>query len=115
MLSQLHRIGLGYNFFLLIVMIKYDFLIGTHTKPLILCFSQAVYENSEMSREVPRLRGILVNKTKRIGQLEHMIEETREAANSEREKLRLELHQTRAGHQARLRDKKRESGCGLKR
>ena len=66
-----------------------------------------------MFREIPRLRGILVNKSKRIGQLEHMIEETQEAANSEFEKLRLELHQTRADYQARLRDKERESRWSL--
>ena len=48
-----------------------------------------------MSREIPRLRSILVNKSKQIGQLEHMIGETKEVANTEYEKLRSELDQTR--------------------
>ena len=64
-----------------------------------------------MSREIPRLRSFLVNKSKRIGQLEHMIGETREVANTEYEKLRSELDQTRTSFQAKLREKERESKC----
>ena len=62
-----------------------------------------------MSREIPRLRGILASKSKRIGQLEHMIGETKEAANAEYEKLRAELEQMKQNFMAKLKDKERES------
>ena len=68
-----------------------------------------------MSREIPRLRSILASKSKRIGQLEHMIGETKEVANSEYEKLKSELEQTKQNFMAKLREKERESeeGCIL--
>ena len=66
-------------------------------------------ENAEMAREIPKLRSILASKSKRIGQLEHMVGETRDVANSEYEMLRSELDQTRNNFTARLKDKERES------
>lgn len=62
-----------------------------------------------MSREIPHLRGILASKSKRIGQLEHMIGETKEVANIEYEKLRSELEQMKQNFISRLKEKERES------
>ncbi len=70
-------------------------------------YAQAVSEHSDMGREIPRLRSIVSNKSKRIGQLEHMIEETRDKANVDCEKLRLDLEQTRNSHQAKLKEGER--------
>jgi len=66
-------------------------------------------EKAAMSREIPHLRGILASKSKRIGQLEHLIGETREAANVEYEKLRSELEQMKQNFVTRLKEKERES------
>lgn len=62
-----------------------------------------------MSREIPRLRSLVANKSKRIGQLEHMIGETNEAANAECEKLHSEVEQMKQNFMAKLKDKERES------
>jgi hypothetical protein len=65
-----------------------------------------------MSREIPRLRGILASKSKRIGQLEHMIGETKDVANTEYEKLHAELEQVKHSFTAKLKEKERESEDG---
>ena len=70
---------------------------------------QAISEKAEMSREIPRLRGILASKSKRIGQLEHMIRETKDVANAEYDKLRAELEQTKRNFMAKMKEKERES------
>ena len=70
---------------------------------------QAISEKSEMAREIPRLRGILASKSKRIGQLEQMIGETKEIASVEYEKLHSELEQVKHDFTAKLKEKERES------
>lgn len=70
---------------------------------------QAMSEKAAMSREIPHLRGLLASKSKRIGQLEHLVGETKDVANSEYEKLRAENEQIKMNFMAKLKDRERES------
>ena len=70
-------------------------------------------DKAAMSREIPHLRGLLASKSKRIGQLEYMVGETKEIASSEYEKLRAENEQMKANFMAKLKDKERDSECDI--
>ena len=69
---------------------------------------QTISENSDMQREIPRLHAVLASKSKRIGELEHMLRETKEAANQEYERLRAENERLRENFTAKLKEKERE-------
>ena len=67
-----------------------------------------------MQREIPRLHAVLASKSKRIGELEHMLRETKEAANQEYDRLRTENERLRESFTAKLKEKEREcEGCKL--
>ena len=70
---------------------------------------KAISDNAEMAREIPRLRSVLASKSKRIGQLEHMVRETQESSRKDYERLHSELEQTKQNCIAKLKDKERES------
>ena len=61
-----------------------------------------------MHRDIPRLHAILVTKSKHIGELEHMLRETRETASREFERLRAENEKLKQSFQAKLKEKERE-------
>lgn len=65
-------------------------------------------ENSDMQREIPRLHAVLASKSKRIGELEHMLRETKEAANQEYDRLRAENERLRDSFTEKLKEKERE-------
>lgn len=90
-----------------------DHLVGVAGAWLTISCMQAISEKSEMAREIPRLRGILASKSKRIGQLEQMIGDTKEIASVEYEKLHSELEQVKRDFTAKLKEKERESECSL--
>ena len=71
--------------------------------------SQTISENAEMQREIPRLHSVLASKSKRIGELEHMLRETKEVANQEYERLKAENEKIRQNFMSRLKEKERES------
>ena len=60
---------------------------------------------------MPRLHAILASKSKRIGELEHHLRETRETASQEYEMLRAENDKLQQSFMARLKEKERESEC----
>lgn len=62
-----------------------------------------------MQREIPRLHSVLASKSKRIGELEHMLRETKDVANQEYERLRAENEKIRQNFMTRLKEKERES------
>ena len=70
--------------------------------------SQTMSENSDMQREIPRLHAVLASKSKRIGELEHMLRETKEAANQEYDRLRAENERLTESFTAKLKEKERE-------
>ena len=72
---------------------------------------QTTSENAELQREMPRLHAILASKSKRIGELEHHLRETRETASQEYEMLRAENDKLQQSFMAKLKEKERESEC----
>ena len=84
-------------------------LTHTHTYHVhTLTRSQTMSENSDMQREIPRLHAVLASKSKRIGELEHMLRETKDAANQEYDRLRAENERLRDSFTAKLKEKERE-------
>ena len=63
-----------------------------------------------MHREIPKLQATLASKGKRIGELEHLLRETKEAANKEYMKLKQDMEQMRESFMERLKET-RERGC----
>ena len=61
-----------------------------------------------MQREIPRLHAVLASKSKRIGELEHMLRETKEAANQEYDRLKTENERLRDSFTAKLKEKEKE-------
>ena len=76
--------------------------------------SQTISENADMQREIPRLHAIMASKSKRIGELEHLVRETKEAANQEFDRLKMENEKLKQSFMAKLKEKERESECGFK-
>lgn len=72
---------------------------------------QTISENSDMQREIPRLHAVLASKSKRIGELEHMLRETKEAANQEYDRLKAENERLRESFTAKLKEKEKECEC----
>ena len=66
-----------------------------------------------MQREIPRLHVIVASKSKRIGELEHMMRETKDAANQEYDRLRTENERLRESFTAKLKEKERECECNF--
>ena len=58
---------------------------------------------------MPRLHAILASKSKRIGELEHHLRETKETASREYERLKAENDQLEKSFMAKLHEKERES------
>ncbi|KAL5496206.1 hypothetical protein EMCRGX_G012444 [Ephydatia muelleri] len=71
---------------------------------------QITAENTNMHREIPKLQATLASKGKRIGELEHLLRETKEAANKEYMKLKEDMEQMRESFMERLKET-RERGC----
>ncbi|XP_064401804.1 kinesin heavy chain-like isoform X2 [Halichondria panicea] len=69
-------------------------------------------ENSELQREIPRLHTILAGKSRRIGELESLLQETKMAANQEYERLRTENEKTKQNFMKRLKEKEKEAQSG---
>ena len=67
-----------------------------------------------MQREIPRLHAVLASKSKRIGELEHMLRETKEAANQEYDRLRAENERLTESFTAKLKEKERECERNMK-
>ena len=86
----------------------------THTHTHTLISSQTMSENSDMQREIPRLHAVLASKSKRIGELEHMLRETKEAANQEYDRLRAENERLTESFTAKLKEKERECERNMK-
>lgn len=75
---------------------------------------QTISENVEMAREIPKLHAILASKSKRIGELEHLLRETKLTANQEFERLRAENERMQQSYQAKLKEKERECKWSLR-
>ena len=74
--------------------------------------TQITAENANMHREIPKLQATLTSKMKRIGELEHLLRETKVAANKEYMKLKADMEQMRESFMERLKET-RERGCEL--
>ena len=61
-----------------------------------------------MQREIPRLHAVLAVKSKRIGELEHMLRETKEAASQEYDRLRTENERLKESFTQKLKEKEKE-------
>ena len=61
-----------------------------------------------MAREIPKLHVIIASKSKRIGELEHLLRETKEAASREFERQKSENERLQQSYHAKLKEKERE-------
>ena len=62
-----------------------------------------------MQRDIPRLHAILASKNKRIGELEHLLRETKDQANKECDRLREENTKLQRSFMDRLKEKEKDS------
>lgn len=62
-----------------------------------------------MQRDIPRLHAVLASKNKRIGELEHLLRETKEQANKECDRLREENSKLQRSFMERLKEKEKDS------
>ena len=65
-----------------------------------------------MQRDIPRLHAILASKNKRIGELEHLLRETKDQANKECDRLREENNKLQRSFMDRLKEKEKDSKGG---
>ena len=72
---------------------------------------QTISENAELHREVPRLHAVLASKSKRIGELEHYLRETKDTASHEFERLKKDNEKLQQSFMAKLKEKERECEC----
>ena len=63
-----------------------------------------------MHREIPKLHATLASKAKRIGELEHLLRETKEAANKEYLKLKEDMERMRDSFMERLKETREKGG-----
>lgn len=68
-----------------------------------------------MQRDIPRLHAVLASKNKRIGELEHLLRETKEQANKECDRLREENSKLQRSFMERLKEKEKDSKGGERR
>ena len=71
---------------------------------------QITAENTNMHREIPKLHATLASKAKRIGELEHLLRETKEAANKEYLKLKEDMERMRDSFMERLKETREKGG-----
>ena len=83
-----------------------------------LTYPQTTSENSELQREIPRLHAVLASKSRRIGELESLLQETKQAANQEYERLHSENERVKQNFMTKLKDKEKEGkvllGCCIR-
>ena len=65
-------------------------------------------ENADMQREIPRLHTVMASKSRRIGELENVLRETKETFSKEYDRLRQENDKMKQSFMAKLKEKERE-------
>ena len=61
-----------------------------------------------MQREIPRLHSLMATKSKRIGELENMLRETKETFSKEYDRLRQENEKMKHSFMTKLKEKEKE-------